>query len=85
VFLRLIAVIRPLTADPLILRLHVPYLLGCTIFIRAALLKARRLSRGTGGLLVLLYILCLTLNLPLSLGADIHFREDPRRQPEGDG
>lgn len=59
-----IALAHPLTADPLVLRLHVPYLIGCTLVVGAALLGARRLGRAMGGLLVLLYLLYLALNLP---------------------
>ncbi len=62
--LGVIALARPVTADPLILRLHAPYLIGCTLLVGAALLRARRLGRGMGGLLVLLYLFYLALNLP---------------------
>lgn len=62
--LGVIALARPVTADPLVLRLHAPYLLGCTLLVGAALLWARRLGRGMGGLLVLLYLIYLALNLP---------------------
>lgn len=61
--LGVLALIRPLTADPLILRLHGPYLIGCTLVVGAALLSARRLGRGMGGVLVGLYLLYLWLNL----------------------
>lgn len=59
-----IALIRPLTADPLILRFHAPYLMGCTLLVASSLLWARRLGRGMGLLLVGLYLLYLALNLP---------------------
>jgi cation:H+ antiporter len=59
-----IALVRPLSADPLILRLHAPYLMGCTLLVASGLLWARRLGRGMGGLLVGLYLLYLGLNLP---------------------
>ncbi len=62
--LGVIALVNPLTADPLILRLHVPYLIGCTLLVGGALLWARRVGRRMGGLLVLLYILYVALNLP---------------------
>jgi len=62
--LGVIALASPLAADPLILRLHVPYLIGCTLLVGAVLLSARRLGRGMGGLLVFLYVLYLALNLP---------------------
>ena len=59
-----IALLRPLIADPLILRLHVPYLIACTLLVGGALLAARRLGRGFGVLLLLLYLLYLGLNVP---------------------
>ncbi len=59
-----IALVRPLAADPLVLRLHIPYLIACTLLVGGALLAARRLGRGFGALLVLLYLLYLALNLP---------------------
>lgn len=59
-----IALVRPLAADPLVLRLHVPYLVACTLLVAGTLLAARRLGRGFGALLVLLYLLYLGLNLP---------------------
>lgn len=62
--LGVIAMVRPLTADPLVLRLHAPYLIGCTLLVGGALLVARRLGRGMGIILVLLYVLYLALNLP---------------------
>ncbi len=62
--LGVIALVRPLTADPLVLRLHVPYLIGCTLLVSAGLLWARRLGRGMGVLLLGLYLLYLALNLP---------------------
>lgn len=61
--LGVIALVRPLTADPLVLRLHLPYLIGCTLLVSSGLLWARRLGRGMGGVLVLLYLLYLILNL----------------------
>lgn len=61
--LGVIALAHPVTAAPLVLRLHTPYLIGCTLLVGAALLAARRLGRGMGGFLVLLYVLYLTLNL----------------------
>ena len=63
-----IALVRPLAADPLVLRLHVPYLVACTLLVAGALLAARRLGRGFGALLVLLYLLYLGLNLPHLFG-----------------
>jgi cation:H+ antiporter len=61
--LGLIALIRPLTADPLVLRVYAPYLLGCTLLIAVALLQAKKLGRVMGTLLVGLYLLYLALNL----------------------
>ena len=62
--LGVIALVRPLTADPLVLRLHAPYLLACTLLVASALLSARRLGRAMGAVLVGLYLLYLWLNLP---------------------
>jgi cation:H+ antiporter len=61
--LGVIALIQPLTADPLVLRFHAPYLLGCTILVAAALLWAKNLGRGTGALLVGLYLLYLVISI----------------------
>jgi cation:H+ antiporter len=61
--LGVIALIRPLAADPLVLHFHVPYLLGCTLLVAAALLWAKRLGRPMGALLVGLYLLYLAVNL----------------------
>ena len=62
--LGVIALAKPVTAAPLVLRLHVPYLIGCALLVGAALLTARRLGRAMGGVLVLLYLVYLALNLP---------------------
>jgi cation:H+ antiporter len=62
--LGIIALTRPLTADPLVLRLHIPYLIGCTLVVALALLCSRRLGRGMGAALIGLYGLYLALNLP---------------------
>jgi cation:H+ antiporter len=61
--LGVIALIRPLTADPLVLQFHAPYLLGCTFLVAVALLWAKRLGRVMGALLVGLYLLYLAINL----------------------
>jgi cation:H+ antiporter len=61
--LGLVAVIHPLTADPLVLRLHAPYLVGCLVIVAFALLWARRLGRSMGVLLLGLYALYLALSL----------------------
>lgn len=61
--LGLIALTRPLTADPLVVRLHAPYLAACTLIVAFALLSARRLGRPVGVLLLALYAVYLALNL----------------------
>lgn len=61
--LGLVALIHPLTADPLVLRLHAPYLVGCVVIVAGALLFVRRLGRSMGVLLLALYALYLALNL----------------------
>jgi len=61
--LGLVAMIRPLTADPLVLRLHAPYLAGCILVVALALVSARRLGRPMGALLLALYAFYLVLNV----------------------
>lgn len=61
--LGLVALIHPLTADPLVVRLHAPYLAGCVLIVAGALLWARRLGRPMGVLLLALCALYLALNL----------------------
>lgn len=61
--LGVIALVHPIAVDPLVLRLHAPYLLGCTICVAAALWGASRLGRPMGGALVALYLLYLGLNV----------------------
>ena len=61
--LGVIALIRPLTADPFVLRFHAPYLVGCTVLVAVALLWAKRLGRIMGALLVGLYLLYVAVNL----------------------
>jgi cation:H+ antiporter len=61
--LGLIAVIHPLAADPLVLRLHAPYLAGCILIIACAPLSARRLGRLMGVFLLVLYAVYLALNV----------------------
>jgi Ca2+/Na+ antiporter len=58
-----ITLIQPLAADPLVVRFHAPYLLGCTLLVGVALLWAKRLGRAMGTLLVGLYLLYLAVNL----------------------
>jgi cation:H+ antiporter len=61
--LGLVAMMRPLTADPLVLRLHAPYLAGCVLIVALAIARARRLGRLMGVLLLALYALYLALNI----------------------
>jgi cation:H+ antiporter len=61
--LGVMALVRPLTADPLVLRLHAPYLIGVSLLVALALLRAHKLGRGAGAILVALYVLYLALNL----------------------
>jgi len=61
--LGVIALVRPIAADPLVLRLHAPYLIGCTIVVAVALLWARALGRAMGTLLMALFLLYLALNI----------------------
>jgi cation:H+ antiporter len=61
--LGVIALARPLTVDPLVLRVHAPYLIACTVLVALALLWAAQLGRAMGALLVALYLLYLGINL----------------------
>jgi cation:H+ antiporter len=61
--LGVLAVIRPLAADPLVLRLHAPYLVGCTLLVAGGLLVLPRLGRRAGLVLVVLFAGYLGLNL----------------------
>jgi cation:H+ antiporter len=61
--LGVLAMIRPLIADPLVLRLHAPYLVACTLLVAGALLVLPRLGRGAGVVLVVLFAGYLGLNL----------------------
>jgi cation:H+ antiporter len=61
--LGVIALVTPLRVDPLVLHVHVPYLIGCTVLVAIALATARRLGRGMGASLVALYVVYLALNL----------------------
>ncbi len=61
--LGIVALVRPLVADPLVLRFHVPYLIGCVILVASALLLSNRLGRPMGLLLVGLYLVYLAFNL----------------------
>ena len=61
--LGVLAMIRPLIADPLVLRLHAPYLVVCTLLVAGALLVLPRFGRGAGVVLVVLFAGYLGLNL----------------------
>jgi cation:H+ antiporter len=61
--LGVIALVRPLAADPLVLRLHAPYLIACTVLVASALLRARKLGRSMGLLLIGLYLAYLVINI----------------------
>lgn len=61
--LGVLALIRPLIADPLVLRLHAPYLVVCTLLVAGALLLLPRFGRGAGVVLVVLFAGYLGLNL----------------------
>ena len=81
--LGLIALIRPLTSDPLVLRLHAPYLIGCTLLVTIALLWAKKLGRAMGALLVALYVLLPGREPALSLtvtDAASHSHDDGQRR-----
>jgi Ca2+/Na+ antiporter len=51
------------TADPLVLRFHAPYLVACVLLVAVALLCARRLDRSAGLALVALYGIYLAVNV----------------------
>ena len=61
--LGIIALLRPLAADPLVLRFHAPFLIGCVVLVACALLSARRLGRGFGLVLLGLYVAYVAINL----------------------
>lgn len=61
--LGLIALVSPITAAPLVLRFHVPYLVACTVLVAAALLRARTLGRPMGFVLVAFYLVYLAVNI----------------------
>jgi hypothetical protein len=61
--LGLVALVQPLIADPLVVRVHAPYLVGCLLLVGGALLVARALGRRMGSLLVALYLVYVALNL----------------------
>ena len=61
--LGIIALVRPVVADPLVLRWHAPFLVVCTLGVASALLVARQLGRAMGALLLALYGTYLAMNL----------------------
>jgi Ca2+/Na+ antiporter len=61
--LGIVALIQPLVADPLVVRLHAPYLVGCIGLVGGALLVANDLGWRMGSLLVALYLVYVALNL----------------------
>jgi cation:H+ antiporter len=61
--LGIIALLRPLAADPLVLRFHVPFLIGSVVLVACALLSARRLGRGLGLVLLGLFVAYVAINL----------------------
>src|SRR5260370_32697120 len=61
--LGVLAMIRPLTADPLVLRLHAPYLVACTLLVGGGLLVLPTLGRKAGVFLLALCAAYLGLNL----------------------
>lgn len=66
--LGLIALVRPITVDPWVLKFHVPFLIGCVLFVGALLGMARRLGRWSGATLIFFYLLYLAINLYYSKG-----------------
>jgi cation:H+ antiporter len=61
--LGVIALLRPIAADPFVLRFHVPYLALCTLAVAIVLLAGRKVGRRTGAALMVLYVVYLTVNL----------------------
>jgi cation:H+ antiporter len=61
--LGIIAIVNPVMADPLVLRFHAPYLVGCTVAVAVALLTRRKLGRLMGAALVSAYALYIGLNV----------------------
>ena len=61
--LGLIALLHPITADAWVLKFHVPYLIACVLLVGAVLIMAKRLGRGTGAMLIFLYLVYLVINL----------------------
>jgi Ca2+/Na+ antiporter len=61
--LGVIALVRPLEADPLVLRFHAPYLVGCVLLVELGLLSVRALGRGFRLVLVALCVAYVAINL----------------------
>lgn len=61
--LGLIALLRPILVDPLILKFHAPFLIGCVLLVGALLAMTKRLTRWMGAMLILLYALYVGINL----------------------
>ncbi|MBI2219099.1 MAG: sodium:calcium antiporter [Candidatus Rokubacteria bacterium] len=61
--LGVIALVRPLAADPLVLAFHAPYLGACAVVIATAFLVAKRLGRALGAGLIAAYVVYLGLNV----------------------
>jgi cation:H+ antiporter len=61
--LGLIALVRPITADPWVLKFHAPYLIACVFLVGTSMLIFRQLGRWAGVALILLYMLYLGVNL----------------------
>lgn len=61
--LGLIALLHPITVDAWVLKFHVPYLIACVLLVGAVLIMAKRLGRGTGAMLIFLYLVYLVINL----------------------
>jgi cation:H+ antiporter len=61
--LGLVALVRPIAVDPWVLKFHVPYLIACVLLVGVLLIMAERLGRGTGTMLILLYLAYLAINL----------------------
>jgi cation:H+ antiporter len=61
--LGLIALVRPISVDPWVLKFHVPFLILCVLLVAALLVMAKHLGRWVGGVLILLYLVYLVINL----------------------
>jgi cation:H+ antiporter len=61
--LGVLALVRPLVAEHLVLQLHAPYLVACTLLVAGSLLLLPKLGRGAGVLLLILFFGYLALNL----------------------